>query len=129
MCIFYNNKLKKLVWYGCVSSSNYILAHPIFECDLKGKYSESKKLLLFKRSKVVKKIDLNNATFERGKAEGIDDSAFFTFTIIDESGEKIELDFLTRKLRYDFICKLGKVLCGTEKIDQVLSKVNNKKEE
>ena len=120
MDFFYKSKVKKLLWWGSVDSGNYFLAEPKFECDLGGKYSESKKLLLFKRSKtkIVKKIDLSKAAFEKGQADGDYDPAFFT--IIDESGEKIELRFMSRLERFRFFRKLGEVLVGVAKMAEIL---------
>lgn len=121
MDLFYKSKVKKLKsWYGSVDSSNYFLAEPKFECDLGGNYAESKKLLLVKRSntKIVKVIDLNSATFEKGQANGIYEPAFFT--IIDENGEKIDLRFMNRNARFDFFRKLGDVMVGADKMAQIL---------
>ena len=133
MDLFYKTKVKKLKepWMYSkngslctVWSTNYSLAIPKFECDLGEKYFDSKLLLLVKRGKIVKKIDMTKVNFDTlRKTHNIDS----ILTIIYDSNEKIDFEFGTKTTRNEFFSKIAEVLPNASKmVETVLKSDDNK---
>ena len=133
MELFYKTKVKKLKepWMYSknnslckVWSTNYFLAIPKFECDLGEKYFDSKLLLLVKRGKIVKKIDMTKVNFDTlRKTHDIDS----ILTIIYDSNEKIDFEFSTKTTRNEFFSKIAEVLPNALKmVETVLKSDDNK---